>query len=424
LLREGIAAARAGQKDRARELLLQVIALDEELEAAWLWLSGVVDDPEERQICLENVLTLNPDHVAAQRGLRWLREQGLGPVPEQASVPPPGQTQPPLQEAQESPRLVLGPPPPETLPTEPVLSAESSLLPDTPPSPKPPPVNVVIEPFGCPYCGGSVSGGGPRCDHCRRLVEVRYRKRTTGVGLGWLVLFFVLQGATAWLEGFLLRQLVEIGHLPEWLTESAVRFLIGGALFSPGGIPGDLAALADTVILINLVVGGLCVVTAVGLALHSRAVYFGSCLLAGLLVVATGVGLLTQLTGWLPAFFRLGLVAVSIKWLIDSAPAFEWETRRYDADVDQELKKDLDYYNRGQRYREMGMWAKAAAHWKVAVQLAPSQVKYRAALAGAYARMGYPAAALAEADKALARAPDDNELLAFRNSLAELEGSQ
>ena len=99
LLQEGIAAARAGQKEQARELLLQVIAQDEAVEAAWLWLSGVVDDPGERQICLENVLTLNPYNTAAQAGLRWLAEQGLTreaeqgvPIPPRTQIPP----QPPL----------------------------------------------------------------------------------------------------------------------------------------------------------------------------------------------------------------------------------------------------------------------------------------------------------------------------------------
>jgi hypothetical protein len=77
LLREGIAAAKAGHKDQARQLLLRVIALDQEVEAAWLWLSEVVDDPHERQICLENVLALNPSNAAAQSGLRWLEEQGI-----------------------------------------------------------------------------------------------------------------------------------------------------------------------------------------------------------------------------------------------------------------------------------------------------------------------------------------------------------
>jgi hypothetical protein len=43
-------------------------------ETAWVWLSYVVDTFEDRQICLENVLTINPNNKYAQRGLNQLRE--------------------------------------------------------------------------------------------------------------------------------------------------------------------------------------------------------------------------------------------------------------------------------------------------------------------------------------------------------------
>jgi hypothetical protein len=75
LLRRGIAAAKAGHREQAREILLSVIELDERVELAWLWLSGVVDSLEDRRICLENVLTINPDNANAQAGLRWLERQ-------------------------------------------------------------------------------------------------------------------------------------------------------------------------------------------------------------------------------------------------------------------------------------------------------------------------------------------------------------
>jgi tetratricopeptide (TPR) repeat protein len=65
----------------------------------------------------------------------------------------------------------------------------------------------------------------------------------------------------------------------------------------------------------------------------------------------------------------------------------------------------------------MGMWAKAAAHWQVATQLAPDQAHYHLVLAQAYAQMDYPDAAVAEADRALAIAPGHREAHAFRDSL-------
>ncbi|HDQ72687.1 MAG TPA: tetratricopeptide repeat protein [Chloroflexi bacterium] len=75
LLQYGIAAARAGRAEEARQALIKVIEMDEHNESAWLWLSGVVDTVENRYICLENVLSINPRNGHAQAGLQWLEAQ-------------------------------------------------------------------------------------------------------------------------------------------------------------------------------------------------------------------------------------------------------------------------------------------------------------------------------------------------------------
>jgi len=75
LMEEGITAAKAGQKERARQCLMQVVEADENNEKAWLWLSGVVESLEGKQICLENVLVLNPDSGLAKKGLAWIAQQ-------------------------------------------------------------------------------------------------------------------------------------------------------------------------------------------------------------------------------------------------------------------------------------------------------------------------------------------------------------
>ncbi len=75
LLRRGIAAAKAGRTQEARQALLQVTELDERNEQAWLWLSGVVESLEDRRVCMENVLAINPDNTHAQAGLAWLDQQ-------------------------------------------------------------------------------------------------------------------------------------------------------------------------------------------------------------------------------------------------------------------------------------------------------------------------------------------------------------
>ena len=74
LLQRGIEAARAKRNAEARELLMYVVQLDEQNEQAWLWLSGVVESDDDRRVCLENVLALNPANQRAQAGLRWLNQ--------------------------------------------------------------------------------------------------------------------------------------------------------------------------------------------------------------------------------------------------------------------------------------------------------------------------------------------------------------
>src|SRR5215213_8912196 len=75
LLEQAISAALTGRREEARALLAQLVEADESNEQAWLWLSGLVEDPEEMRTCLENVLHLNPDNVKAQHGLAWVEQQ-------------------------------------------------------------------------------------------------------------------------------------------------------------------------------------------------------------------------------------------------------------------------------------------------------------------------------------------------------------
>ena len=99
MLNRAIIAAKAGRNAEARQLLEAVLDADERNERAWLWLSGVVDSDEERTICLENVLSINPTNQAARRGLAMLRAARAAasappirplpsPAPAEAAVPP------------------------------------------------------------------------------------------------------------------------------------------------------------------------------------------------------------------------------------------------------------------------------------------------------------------------------------------------
>jgi hypothetical protein len=72
LLAQGIAALKAGDKARARELLGRAIQHNPRDELAWLWMSGAVETDWDRQRCLQRVLAINPHNAAARQGLASL----------------------------------------------------------------------------------------------------------------------------------------------------------------------------------------------------------------------------------------------------------------------------------------------------------------------------------------------------------------
>lgn len=75
MVKEAIRAYRAGHKDEAQALLMKAVDLDQYNEQAWMWLSAVVVSLEDRIVCLENVLDINPDNADARRGLTMLQAQ-------------------------------------------------------------------------------------------------------------------------------------------------------------------------------------------------------------------------------------------------------------------------------------------------------------------------------------------------------------
>jgi len=72
LLTNGKQAAMSGQRDLAREMLAYVVYLDPANADGWLWLSGVVDSPEQVRYCLERTLRIDPNNARAHRGMEWL----------------------------------------------------------------------------------------------------------------------------------------------------------------------------------------------------------------------------------------------------------------------------------------------------------------------------------------------------------------
>lgn len=68
-LRNGIRAAQAGDRSRARTELLTAADLDPSSESAWLWLASISEYPEELLVFLNNVLDINPQNA---RAIEWM----------------------------------------------------------------------------------------------------------------------------------------------------------------------------------------------------------------------------------------------------------------------------------------------------------------------------------------------------------------
>jgi hypothetical protein len=80
LFNAGKAAARKGHKSKAHKLFRQAIEVDPYHEMVWLWLASVVETEEDRRVCFENVLELNPSNITARRQLQRIEQRALNEV--------------------------------------------------------------------------------------------------------------------------------------------------------------------------------------------------------------------------------------------------------------------------------------------------------------------------------------------------------
>src|SRR6186997_3616707 len=69
LLSNGIAAAKSGEREVAREFLTEAAEINSFSEEAWMGLASISEYPEELVAFLTNVLTINPENADAKRRL-------------------------------------------------------------------------------------------------------------------------------------------------------------------------------------------------------------------------------------------------------------------------------------------------------------------------------------------------------------------
>ena len=152
LVRHGREALMAGERARARQLLLQATDYDRDNSDAWLWLTATTDDPAEQKKYLEWAVAADPGNTAARRGLGILTGQL-----KVEDLTPPDQEPAPVRPA--GPEL------------EPVTA-------------------TVTKTFTCPNCGGRLrfdpEQQNLRCESCGQTQPVE----ATPAGDGEMVLDF------------------------------------------------------------------------------------------------------------------------------------------------------------------------------------------------------------------------------------------
>lgn len=391
-LAEGIAQAKAGQTALARELLLRVIERDERSVQAWLWLSGVVDDPADKRVALENVLTLEPDNALARAGLDWLDQQY--PASVSSSAPP--------DEPEPAPPL---PATPGELPAEPV-AAES--VPEIPGGAIP---ADALEPVAedCPYCGQPVLASNARCPQCQAPLTVHALKspdfplRLLVLSFAWLVL--AVSDVLGMALNLIMLAIAAAGSAGGSLLYQYILVYAAGAAFTSKTPLTELWQSCAVFLAIDAVAAVWCVVMALALPWR-RAAAPGVALFVAVLHAAVAAGgIAAGMLAFGVGAARLALAVLVGGLVLGVQDDFTWQTVRHRLELERGLKTALDYYSRGRHYRRIGQTAKAILHWERAVLLAPNKSAYRVALANAHYALGQYQGAAEQLRAALALDP-------------------
>lgn len=74
-IKSAINLYKSGDKQSARQLLLEIVKSDPQNETGWLWLSACVDTVDQKKYCLEKVLAINPNNLDAQKAVLSLQNR-------------------------------------------------------------------------------------------------------------------------------------------------------------------------------------------------------------------------------------------------------------------------------------------------------------------------------------------------------------
>ncbi len=408
-LREGIAAARAGQRTQARELLTRLVDEDEGNVMAWLWLSGVVDGEEDRELCLDNVLALDPGNEAAVRGLEKLRREREEQL--LALIEP----EPEADAAEQS--LVLQEIELEPAPESPVIARAKTFVTaaaailhedfaarlEAEPEPEPPAApsawQDLEDEYRCPYCAALTRPDDRNCPACGQSLWVKFRRREQPSRLYWLALFFqlisMMYSASAPFALLIFTAFMVGAMEPFELLNAYVGL--------PSNLPPEVVArafaeLPRIVFWLSMLPFLYSATILLGLYLRWPVIYY-------LYLIDAGWGLLSTLitiamTGNLAfALIGTGLSLLRLALVFRLGDDFAYDRQRILLQVDWRIRDGPPLLMQADKYARRQMWALSALYLRRSMAWLPDRIGPRLTLALTCTRFKrYDLAALALED--------------------------
>jgi tetratricopeptide (TPR) repeat protein len=426
LLNEGIQAARQGDNNRAHSLLLQVIGQDERNERAWLWLSGVVETDEDRLVCLENVLAINPDSLSARKGLARLQEAGI-------TAEPPPQSEVAPTEAMDTVKKVI------RVERPPISAAAAVLYPErqimelpweektdlqTIPAVKYESHTVYNDIWEketeiCGFCAGEVAYDEKKCPQCERKLTIsqfRYPKPSAD-----LIVYFVLIVSTAQLY-FIQALLDLIAAEPilvaAWhIFEFLVLLGLSGAI-----LMRQFWAYTTSIVILILIFLSMVLDITTGLGEVKLAVIENGVAYFEAMADSAFMTLFSPLLDFLVPFQMLAIFLALLYGLFKAGPDFERVRARLIAQVDKGLHDASAYYSAGKVYAKEEMWASAVLHFQRAAAHEPNRAYYHLAAGKAFAQLGFKERAMDALFSAQRLATSDELKTEIKLSIATVKG--
>jgi tetratricopeptide (TPR) repeat protein len=368
-LKQGIEAVQNDDHTLARQLLTEVVERDENNITAWDWLSQVVETSEDQEICLTNILTLDPDNDKVRDKLELLT-QTRGMLSEKDWHI--DENEPEQSEQRIAPTLagdILG---------EEFIQKHTTLIPE--PEPEPEPLSVSLwkkydDELRCPYCGNPTEYKDKRCSTCKNPLWISKHSTEGRSTLLWIVI--LMQALTTMLLAVV--PLVILFVVAQTLGIFNFFSLIPPYLGLSSPLNDEI--LASAYAIFPKFYFFLAWIPAILGLFYTTALYLRWTPIYYFMLVSALIGLVGSIVGLvsMPSFvgsiFAWGLgILISIAFLVTVfmlESDFRKTRHRLYLEVDSDIKEGMAYMIRGKQYARRGLWALSAIHLRRAIGLLP-----------------------------------------------------